>query len=188
MASDEPVAIPPVPPIHPSRHRLNQGNNYLSAAASRNAAQTVYPTPKSPNLFPQKCDHFRGSQAIHRNRFLQLAEDSTTRSLFVSFAVSFAEVQGDCSCDSRKCIAIACADHWFYCDRVVRFAEVVAVAVRDLAESLQSLYAIAAGSSWLLVRAHGIVAIASAICGIPRGHILRLAEFIAIAFCEVADT
>jgi len=116
------------------------------------------------------------------------AEDSTTRSLFVSFAVSFAEVQGDCSCDSRKCIAIACADHWFYCDRVVRFAEVVAVAVRDLAESLQSLYAITAGSSWLIVRAHGIVAIASAICGIPCGHILRLAEFIAIAFCEVADT
>ncbi len=68
MASDEPVAIPPVPPIHPSHRRLNQGNNYLSAAASRNAAQTVYPTPKSPNLFPQKCDHFRGSQAIHSNR------------------------------------------------------------------------------------------------------------------------
>ncbi len=172
------MAIPPVPPIHPSRRRLDQGNNYLSAAASSNAAQTVYPTPKPPNLFPQKCDHFRGSQAIHRNRFLQLA-----RSLFVSFVVSFVG-----SCGSRNYIVIACADHWFYCNRVVRFAEVVAVAVRDLTESLQLLHAIAAGSSWLLVRAHGIVAIASAICGIPRGHILRLTEFIAIAFCEVADT
>jgi hypothetical protein len=171
------VAIPPVPPIHPSHHRLDQGNNYFSAAASRNATQTIYPTPKSPNLFPQKCDHFRGSQAIHHNRFLQLA-----RSLFVRFAVSFAG-----SCGSRKCIVIACADHWFFCDRVVRLAEVVAVAVRDLAESLQSLYAIAADSSWLLVRAHGIFAIASAICRIPCGLILRLVEFIAIA-CEVADT
>jgi hypothetical protein len=69
----------------------------------------------------------------------------------------------------------------------VCLAEVVAVAVHDLAESLQSLYAIAAGSSWLLVQAHGIFAIASAICGIPRDLILRLVEFIAIAFCEVAD-
>jgi hypothetical protein len=178
MTSDEPVAIPPVPPIHPSHRRLNQGNNYLSVAASRNAAQ----------FFPQNCDHFRGSQAIHCNCFLQLAEDSTTRSLFVSFAVSFAEVHGDCSCDSRKCIAIACADHWFDCNRVVHFAEVVAVAVRDLVELLQSLYTIAAGSSWLLVQAHGMFAIASAICRIPCGLILRLAEFIAIAFCEVADT
>ena len=93
---------------------------------------------------------------------LQFAEDSTTRSLFVSFAVSFAEVHGDCSCNSWKCIAIACADRWFYCDRIVRFAEVVAVAVCDHAEWLQLLYAIAAGSSWLLVQAHGIVKITSA--------------------------
>jgi hypothetical protein len=57
-------------------------------AASRNAAQTVYPTPKSPNLFPQKCDRFCGSQAIHCNHFLHKAEDSTSRLLFVSFAVS----------------------------------------------------------------------------------------------------
>ena len=88
----------------------------------------------------------------------------------------------------RKSIAIACADHWFYCDRIVHLAEVVAVAVRDLAESLKSLYVIAAGSSWLLMQAHGIFAIPSAICGIPRSLILRLAEFIAIAFFEVADT
>ena len=126
------MAIPTVPPIHLSRRRLDQGNSCLSAAASRNAAQTVYPTPKSPNLIPQKCDHFRGSQAIHRN------------------------------CNLRKCIAIACADRWFYCDRIVRFAEVVAVAVCDHAEWLQLLYAIAAGSSWLLVQAHGIVKITSA--------------------------
>jgi hypothetical protein len=95
MTSDEPVAIPPVPPIHPSHRRLDQGNNYLSAAASRNAAQTVYPQEMPPNFFPQKCDHFCSSQATHLNRFLQLVEDSTTRLLFVSFEVSFTEVHGD---------------------------------------------------------------------------------------------
>jgi hypothetical protein len=45
-----------------------------------------------------------------------------------------------------------------------------------------------AGSSWSLVRAHGIIAIASAICWIPHGHNVRLVEFIAIAVCKVADT
>ncbi len=152
-----------------------QSLSFIPAIADSTKATTTFQwlhQEMPPNFFPQNCDHFRGLQAIHCNRFLQLAEDSTTRSLFVSFTVSFAEVQGNCSCNSRKCIVIACADHWFYCDRVVCLAEVIAVAVRDLAESLQSLYAIAAGSSWLLVRAHGIFAIASAICGIPRCLIL----------------
>ena len=62
------------------------------------------------------------------------------------------------------------------------------VAVCDLAESLHLLYMIAAGSLWLLMQAHGIVPIKSGICGIPRVHILRLTEFIVIAFCEVTDT
>ncbi len=155
---------------------------FIPAIADSTKATTTFQQlhqEMPPNYFPQKFDHFRGSQAIHCDRFLQLAGDSTMRSLFVSFAVSFAEVHGDCSCNSRKCIAIACADHWFDCNRGVGLAEVVAVAVRDLAESLQLLYAIAAGSSWLL-QAHCIFAIASAICRIPRGLILRLAEFIAI--------
>ncbi len=65
---------------------------------------------------------------------------------------------------------------------------VIAVTVHDVAESLESDYVIAAGSLWLLVQAHGIVTIASVICGIPHGHILRLVEFIAIAFCKVVDT
>jgi hypothetical protein len=115
------VAIPPVPPIHPSHHRLDQGNNYFSAAASRNATQTIYPTPKSPNLFPQKCDHFRGSQAIHHNRFLQLA-----RSLFVRFAVSFAG-----SCGSRKCIVLHAQITGFF-----------AIALCALRKSSRSLFVI----------------------------------------------
>jgi hypothetical protein len=120
--------------------------------------------------------------------FSWFAGDSSQSLLAIS-AVAFCEVRGLIRglLRFKEVYRIACADHWFFCNRVVRLAEVVAVAVRDLAESLQSLYAIAADSSWLLVRAHGIFAIASAICRIPRGLILRLVEFIAIA-CEVADT
>ena len=83
-------------------------------------------------------------------------EKKTSRSLFANFAVPLQSL-------------------W-------RLAEVIAVAFRDLTELLRSLSRFAEVSSWPLMRAHGILAIASAICGFIRGHILRLAEFIALAF------
>ena len=153
----------PPSPSHLSQPSQTQPRQQLPfTGCIKKCRPNSIPHSQIAKLVPSKMRSLSRFAAFHRNRFLQLAEDSTTRSLFVSFAVSFAEVHGDCSCDLRKCIAIACADRWFYCDRVVRFAEVVAVAVRDHAEWLQSLYAIAAGSSWLLVQAHGIVKITSA--------------------------
>ena len=144
---------------------------FIPAVADSTKATTTFQRlhqempPKQYTPLPnrQTCSLKNAITFAVRRRFITIVGgDSTMRSLFVSFAVSFAEVHGDCSCNSWKCIAIACADRWFYCDCIVHFAEVVAVAVRDHAEWLQLLYAIAAGSSWLLVQAHGIVKITSA--------------------------
>ena len=135
MTSDEPMAIPPVPPIHPSRHRLNQGNNYLSAAASRNAAQTVYPTPKSPNLFPQKCDHFRIAIAFASGRqhnavaFCELRgliRGSTRRLL-----LRFTEVYRDCVRRSLVLLRSRCALCGSCRGRCSWSRGIVAIALRD---------------------------------------------------------
>ena len=51
-----------------------------------------------------------------------------------------------------------------------------------LGEVLQLLLQLAADLSWPLLHVHGIVANVSAICGIIRGRILQLAEFITLTF------
>ena len=121
------------------------------------------------------CGRFREPCSIIAVAFASFAKPSRSLSRFTAGS----------SCSlfrAHGIVTVAIASPWRASRSLRRFAEAIAVAFRDLAEFLRSLLRFAAVSSWPLLRAHGIIAIASAICRITCGRFLRLTGFIAIAF------
>ena len=113
----------------------------------------------------------------YRGRFCELRETLAIafaiHGWFIVFALLSTRHHHGRDCESVEGIAIAQAIRGREKTSLLLFA--------NFAVTLRSPLRFATLSSWPRSRAHGIVAITSAICGITCGRFLQLAGFIAIA-------